>query len=321
MSRQPDVTLAQLRYFVEAASMLSMTKAAEELRVAQSAVSAAVAQLERQVGTPLFIRQHARGLVLTAAGEEMLRDVRGLLAHVGEVLDAARGRGDEVWGRIKLACMITLVPFVLPDLLAELGRSSPKLDVEVLELEATAVSAALRSGTAEVAVTYDLGLGPGVAREVIAEVPPYVVLPPQHPLADQSEVRLRDLADEPMVLLDLPQSREYFREMLATAGAPPRIAYRTGSVEAVRGMVARGLGFSLLNQQPVLDGTYSGGLVQPRPIADEVPSLSVVVAWMESVRRTARAHAVTDSAREVIQRIRSATAASASDEDGSRSRA
>src|SRR5690625_3126961 len=129
VSRQPDVTLAQLRYFVEAASMLSMTKAAEELRVAQSAVSAAVAQLERQVGTPLFIRQHARGLVLTAAGEEMLRDVRGLLAHVGEVLDAARGRGDEVRGRIKLACMITLVPFVLPDLLAELGRNSPQLDV------------------------------------------------------------------------------------------------------------------------------------------------------------------------------------------------
>ncbi|MDA3629333.1 LysR substrate-binding domain-containing protein [Saccharopolyspora sp. WRP15-2] len=307
MSGQPDVTLTQLRYFVEAASALSMTKAAEELRVAQSAVSAAVAQLERQVGTPLFIRQHARGLVLTAAGEEFLRDVRGLLAHLGEVLDAARGRGDDVRGRIRLACMVTLVPFVMPELLAELSAAHPGLEVEVLELEAGAVSAALRSGTVEVAVTYDLGLGQGVAREAIAEAPPYVVLPPDHRLAELSQVRLRDLADEPMVLLDLPHSREYFRELLSAAGATPRIAYRSHSVEAVRGMVARGLGFSLLNQQPVFDGTYGGGRVESRPIADDAPSLSVVVAWMESVRRTARARAVTDSARVVVERLGVAT--------------
>lgn len=296
------MTLTQLRYFVEAASALSMTKAAEQLRVAQSAVSAAVAQLERQVGTPLFIRRHARGLVLTAAGEELLRDVRGLLAHVGEVLDAARGRGDDVRGHIKLACMVTLVPFVLPDLLSELRATHPGLDVEVLELEAAAVSAALRSGAVEVAVTYDLGLGPGVEREVIADAPPYVILPPGHPLTDRPEIRLIDLADEPMVLLDLPHSREYFRELLAAAGAPPRIAFRSHSFEAVRGLVARGHGFSLLNQRPVLDGTYSGGRVEWRPIADDAPSLSVVVAWMESVRRTARARAVAGGAWTVLHR-------------------
>ncbi len=82
MPRQADVTLIQLRYFVKAASHLSMTKAAEELRIAQSAVSAAVSQLEHQIGTQLFIRHRARGLVLTAAGEEMLRDTRGLLDHL-----------------------------------------------------------------------------------------------------------------------------------------------------------------------------------------------------------------------------------------------
>lgn len=146
-----------------------------------------------------------------------------------------------------------------------------------------------------------------MAREVIAEVPPYVVLPPGHRLAAQSKVRLRELADEPMVLLDLPHSRDYFRDLLASAGAPPRIAYRSSSVEAVRGMVARGLGFSVLNQRPVLDGTYSGGRVEGRPIADDVPSLSVVVARMESMRPTTRARAVTDRAREVIHRLRSVT--------------
>lgn len=304
MSRRPDVTLTQLRYFVEAASTLSMTRAAEELRVAQSAVSASIAQLEKQVGTPLFLRRHARGLVLTAAGEAFLRDVRGLLDHLGEVLDAARGRGDEVRGRITLACMVTLVPFLLPSLLAELSEHCPGLAVEVLELEAAAVSAALRSGTVEVAVTYDLGLGPGVTREVVAHAPPYVILPPGHRLAGAAQVRLIDLADEPMVLLDLPHSREYFRDVLATAGVSPPVAYRSHSVEAVRGMVARGLGFSVLNQRPTHGDTYTGGTVESRPIADDVPALSVVVAWMESARRTARARAVTDAAREVAHRHR-----------------
>ena len=112
MRRRPDVTLTQLRYFVKAATYLSMTKAADELHIAQSAVSAAVSQLEQQIGTQLFIRHRARGLALTAAGEEMLRDTRALLAHLDEVLDGATGRVDQVHGTVRLACSVTLTPFV-----------------------------------------------------------------------------------------------------------------------------------------------------------------------------------------------------------------
>src|SRR5215218_5019752 len=117
MSRRPDVTLTQLRYFVRAATHGSMTQAAGDLRVAQSAVSAAVAQLERQVGTQLFIRQRARGLVLTAAGEE-------------------------VRGSIRVACFVTLAPFVLPELLADLADHHPGIEVEVIETEAGSLGAA-----------------------------------------------------------------------------------------------------------------------------------------------------------------------------------
>jgi DNA-binding transcriptional LysR family regulator len=62
-----------------------MTKAADELHIAQSAVSAAVSQLKHQIGSQLFIRHRAHGWVLTAAGEEMLRDTRALLDHLDEV--------------------------------------------------------------------------------------------------------------------------------------------------------------------------------------------------------------------------------------------
>jgi len=300
MRRRPDVTLTQLRYFVKAATQLSMTKAADELHIAQSAVSAAIGQLEQQIGTQLFIRQRARGLVLTAAGEEMLRDTQGLLAHLDEVLDHAGGSVGQLHGAVRLACFVTLAPFVLPRLLSDLGARHPGLEVEVIETPADAIPTMLRNGTAELALTYDLGLGAGVEAEHLGVAAPYLALPPDHRLSGRKSVRLAELAGEPMVLLDLPDSRDYFESMLAKAGVTPRIRYRSTSYEAVRGLVAGGHGFSILNQVPAHSGTYAGGAVAVVSIRDELPGLPIVLARLRSVRPTARARAVAAEARAIF---------------------
>ncbi|MDT5299540.1 MAG: hypothetical protein QOG79_2782 [Mycobacterium sp.] len=300
MPRQPDVTLTQLRYFVKAATYGSMTKAADELRIAQSAVSAAVSQLEHQIGTQLFIRQRARGLVLTTAGEEMLRDTRALLEHLDEVLDSASGQAGQIRGRIRIACFVTLTPFILPRLISELGSNHPDLEVEVVETQADDVRAVLRNGTAEVALTYDLGLGPGIDTEVLHIARPYVALARDHPLAASAELDLADLAAEPMVLLDLPDSRDYFEKILVDAGVKPRIHYRSASYETVRGMVARGHGFSILNQEPAHHGTYDGGEVVALPIRGDAPGLPIVIARAHVVRVTARARAIEEAARTIF---------------------
>ena len=300
MRRRPDVTLTQLRYFVKAATYSSMTKAADELHIAQSAVSAAISQLEQQLGTQLFIRQRARGLALTAAGEEMLRDTRALLAHLDEVLDAAGGHVDQVRGTVRLACFVTLTPFVLPRLLSDLGARHPDLEVEVTETSAEAMRTVLRNGTAELALTYDLALGPGVDTEHLGVAAPYVALPPEHRLAGRKAIRLTELTDEPMVLLDLPDSRDYFESMLVNAGVTPNIRYRSASYETVRGLVARGHGFSILNQLPAHGETYDGGTVSAVAIRDEVPGLPIVLARLQSVRATARVLAVAAAARAIF---------------------
>ncbi|MFB7718307.1 LysR family transcriptional regulator [Nocardia sp. NPDC056100] len=290
--RRPDVTLTQLRYFVEAATFLSMTRAAERLMVAQSAISSSISQLENQIGTPLFIRQRSRGLVLTAAGEQMLRDTRSVLAHLGDVLDAARGHEDAVRGRVRLASFITLTPFLLPRLISDVGQAYPELEIDVVEVRPDTVRAALRDGSSELALCYDLGIADDLDCEVLATYAPHVVLPPDHRLAGAAAIELRDLADDPMVLLDLPVSRDYFLAMFTTAGITPTVRYRTGSYEAVRGLVARGHGFSILNQLPASDVTYDGGRVVTVPIADDVEPLSVVLASLKGVQSTARVRAV-----------------------------
>jgi DNA-binding transcriptional LysR family regulator len=103
-----------------------------------------------------------------------------------------------------------------------------------------------------------------------------------------------------MVLLDLPDSREYFESILAKAGVTPRIRYRSASYEAVRGLVARGHGFSILNQMPAHRGTYDGGAVSAVAIRDDLPGLPIVLARLQSVRTTARARAVAAAARAIF---------------------
>lgn len=300
MSRKPDVTLAQLRYFIEAATHLSMTRAAEELFVAQSAVSSAIAQLEQQVGAQLFIRQRSRGLALTPAGQQFLGDARALLLNLEEALDTARGIDNQVRGTIRIGCFVTLAPFILPAIVSRVRASHPYVDIEVDELDADGARAALRDGRVELLIGYDFGLGNDIRKTVLSDIPPHVLVAADHPLSGASQLFLRELSREPMILLDLPHSRDYFLGILAAAGLQPEIRHRSMNFETVRAFVAHGHGFSILNQRPRHDLSYDGEHVVALPIADDVPSLPVVLAAMRSVRTTARAKAVGDIAAQVV---------------------
>jgi len=301
MSRRHEVTLTQLRYFATAAEHRSMTEAARELFVAQSAVSAAIGQLEQQVGTQLFIRQRSKGLVLTPAGVQLLGDVRALMLGLDQAIDTARGIDNQVRGTIRLACFVTLAPFILPEVISRARAAHPYLDIEVDEVDAEEAREALRSGRAELSAGYDFAYGDGIKREVVSTTPAHVLLPAGHPLTSRDRVALRDLAGERLILLDLPHSRDYFLQILSSAGLEPEIAHRSRNYETVRAMVAHGHGFSVLNQRPRHDLTYDGRRVAARPIADDVPALRVVIATLNGVRQTARAAALADVIRGVFR--------------------
>lgn len=290
-----SVTITQLRYFVEAAARLSMTGAAAELNVAQSAISAAIAQLEKHVGSRLFVRQRAKGLILTPEGELFLVDAQAVLAHLEDALDRARGERQEVKGKVRLVCFTTLAPFFLPALVAHLKSRHPALEVDVTEADAAGCAAALLGGRADVALTYDLGLPPEVDTAVAATVRPYVALPAGHRLAGDDSVKLSQLANEPYVLLDLPYSRDLMLSTLHGAGLEPKIAFRSASYETVRTFVGNGHGYSILHQRPHHDYTYDGSAVRMLEIQDDVPSLQMVIARRGTERPNARVLAAADA--------------------------
>lgn len=302
-----DVTLTQLRYFTEAAACLSMTAAAERLTVAQSAVSTAISQLERHIGSQLFIRQRSKGLVLTPAGEAFLRDAREVLAQMESALEHARNEQRSLSGRVRVVCFSTLAPFFLPGVLSRLRRDHPDLELVTEEADMAGCAEALLGGQADLALCYDLGLPPGIGTTTVAEARPYVALPPAHRLASAGEVDLRDLAAEPFVLLDLPHTRELMLSLLADAEVEPDVRFRSRSYETVRTFVAHGHGYSLLHQRPVHGLTYDGGEVAVAEIAGDVPVLRTVLATLSTARPTARIRAV---ARAVRQQVAEAAAVS-----------
>jgi DNA-binding transcriptional LysR family regulator len=301
-----DVTLTQLRYFVEAAAQLSMTGASVRLNVAQSAVSAAIAQLERQVGNQFFIRQRSKGLVLTPAGELFLRDAQSILAHVEESLDHARGEHQSVAGRIRLACFSTLAPFLLPGILGKLREDHPALDLEVIESDTAGCISVLLSGQADLALCYDLDLPEAISRSVVDTVRPYLAVPPDHELAKAKSLQLSALKDEPFVLLDLPHSRDLMLSIARRAGREPDVRFRSASYETVRTFVARGLGYSILHQRPQHQLTYDGGHLATVEIQDDVPELKTVLAHLRTQRPTARVRAVAQAVRHQIAAAKAA---------------
>lgn len=300
MPQRFPITLTQLVYFAECAKTLNMTAASQELHVAQSAVSTAITQLERALGAPLFIRQHSKGLVLTPAGETLLHHSHQLFDHLNDTIETIRAEQSDIRGSITVACFNTLAPFLLPQLISTLQQRHPELEVAVTEGDHEESLAALRGGRAELALTYDLTDADGIDRAIVGEFRPHVIVHTGHRLASRKRIALADIADDPFVLLDLPSSSAYFQGILLQAGIMPKIKYRSSSYETVRSMVAAGLGYSILNQRPRIEQTYTGASTVAVEISDPVPSLSVAVSSLAQSRLSARARAVEAAIRELL---------------------
>ncbi|MEV1206171.1 LysR substrate-binding domain-containing protein [Microbispora rosea] len=221
------------------------------------------------------------------------------LSHAAALAQSARGLAGSLTGELAVGCLTTLAPFYLSRLLREFAEKYPGVRVSVAEGEISAMESALLDGRCEVALVYAIDLALDLDIRTLTRARPYALLPPEHPLARAETVSLTDLAAEPMILLDLPRSRDYFRAIYPTE---PRVRFRTSSYETARSLVAGGHGYSILNQRADNDQTYDGGRVACVPISDDVPALDVVLASVRGVRPTARAVAFAETCQAFFSR-------------------
>ena len=205
------------------------------------------------------------------------RRAYGATSRIETPSSLGAGRTREV-NHLRLACFYTISAFTLPGVLRRLVDEVPEVDVTLIEGDQSRIAGALLSGEAELALMYgDTAIPGGLEAETLVARAPYVLLQQGHPLAAQDTIAASDLADLPMVLLSTPPSPDYFLSLLRAKGVEPKIAWRSGVIETVRGMVAAGLGYSILASRPVSEISYEGLGLVTRPLAWEAPASRLVM--------------------------------------------
>jgi DNA-binding transcriptional LysR family regulator len=280
MIESDAMELRQLRYFEAVVRRRHFTRAAEELHVAQSALSHQVRRLERELGIEL-LRRTTRSVEPTEAGALVAARARAVLAETG----ALRGEIDElrglVRGRLTVGAMLFGGELDIPRLLLEFTARFPDVEVGVREGTAARMRELLDDGSIDVAFALETAPVQGMQRLELSSEELAVLTAPDHPLAGTRALPIAALADQPLIAFGLgAATRRCVDAALSAAGVQPRIAVESNDLALSRVLAARGLGVAIL---PRSFAELPGPAVSLRPLA---PALRMaVVLWWHSDRR------------------------------------
>jgi molybdate transport repressor ModE-like protein len=277
-------TLRQVRYFVAVADAGSISRAARQLSVSQSAVTEAIKDLESDLGTALLERS-GRGVSLTHRGQMFLR-------HAGRILEAVADArrtlpdDDSPAGELHLGASSVVAGYILADLLARFRRAFPAVAVEAFEDSPEYLEHLLINGELDVAVMVVSRLREAAALEArtIEESAYRLWLPLGHPLAGAKAISLAEVAAERHIMLTLDEIHETAEAFWRDRGLRPTVAFRTRSVEAVRSLVATGAGVAVLPDLVYRPWSLEGDRIEARPMLEPLPPVRVGVVWRRGSR-------------------------------------
>jgi DNA-binding transcriptional LysR family regulator len=243
-----SMELRHLRYFSVLGSTLNFTRAAEQLHIAQPPLSRQIQQLEDELGVELLDRS-SRPLALTRAGAFFYEQSLQILARLQEISLATKRLGDGKRRWIGVGFVPTLLYGALPKVIQKFMAAHPELDVVLTELTSIQQVEALRAGR------IDVGLGrvpieaDGLLNTVIEEEPLVAVLPASSELAKLKRVSLEVLSSQTIILYPAQPRPSFADQVLShfrNRGFPIRSTYETNGLQTALGMVAAGIGFSLV---------------------------------------------------------------------------
>jgi DNA-binding transcriptional LysR family regulator len=277
--------LRQLRYFVAVAEHHSFTRAAEELFVAQQALSQQIKVLEDMLGVRLLDRT-SRKVELTTAGAAYLADCKRLLAAASRARERVRAIDSGVAGKVRVAYTLTAVYDTLPRIVQRMAERQPQLTVETREIFAADVHRTLHEGRYDVAIAPADRYPKGIAQRLIRREPLLVAMAADHPLAGRASVELAELDGETFELWPRDMAPGYYDAVVGAcraAGFEPRLDDTASGSTAWAGIAAgRGvnLAVSSLAAQP------PRGIVL-RPLNPPCPVLGINAVWPAERRHPA----------------------------------
>jgi DNA-binding transcriptional LysR family regulator len=282
--------LRHLRTIAAVARHGSFSRAADELYLAQSAVSQQVRRLEEELGVEVF-RRTSRSVELTAEGEvilgyahRVLREVDGLHSELGELTGLVRGE-------VRIGGMYPTGPYDLAEILAEFRLRHPGVAINMVEDTQEDVLKRLRTDELDCAFTAvePDTLGDEYAATLIWEEEFVVALPTAHPLADGGHVTFEALAGEDLIAYrENSALRRRLERTMADRGLAPRNAFICTEMAAVRALVSKGLGLAVI---PRSVAEQEGPPIALRPIGPDRFTWPVALVWRAGRRQPAAAKA------------------------------
>jgi DNA-binding transcriptional LysR family regulator len=289
-----SVELRQLRYFEAIVRHRHFTHAAEELNLAQSALSHQVQRLERELGVELLSRT-TRSVEPTEAGSLVAARARSVLSEAAalqEEIDELRGL---VRGRVTIGAHLFGGELDVAAILAAFTSTYPSVEVGLREGTAQHMLEMLEDGSLDVTFALELEPPASVERVPLSSEQLAVATSPEHPLAGKGRLPIAALAEQRLIMFQRGSTtRRIVDAALAHAGVQPNIALESNDFALVRSLVARGVGLAILPRSFV---EWPGPEISFRPL-DPPLWMQVVLWWRRGRRLSPAARAFVDFARQ-----------------------
>jgi DNA-binding transcriptional LysR family regulator len=294
-ARAVAFSLKQIRYFIAAAEAGQVSQAAVELNVSQSAVTAAIQQLEIILDLKLFDR-NPTGVSMTAGGARFLQHARNITAAVTDAMQMPRASPELIRGPVRVGVTYTVAGYFLPRHHDRFRRNYPHVDVELFESPRPSIEHGLIEGSLDLAVMLvsNLEAADRIEAEILLRSRRRLWTPPEHPLLRTPSAGLADVARYPYVMLTVDEAADTAERYWARTSNRPEIVFRTSSVEAVRSMVAAGMGVTILSDMVYRPWSLEGQRLETRLLVDDIPTMDVGVAWARGRDSSAAARAFMD---------------------------
>lgn len=296
-----DIKLKDLKYLVAVADTRHFGRAADRCFVSQPTLSAQLKKLEDYLGVQLIERQPKR-VLLTPAGEQIVARARRVIEASDEIVDIASTHKDPLAGRLRVAFLPTIGPYLLPQIMPRLRKALPRLDLMLYEYQTATMLERLHAGDIDVgilALPVDLD---GLESRRLYDEPFVVALPQGHALAKQAQLRTADLGGETLLLLEDGHClRDQALEVCSRLSIREPSDFRATSIETLRHMVASGAGITLLPELAARGAYAATKGVVIKTFSKPAPTRTIGAIWRRSSARSAAIEAV---AKEIAEHAR-----------------
>ncbi len=275
-----NITLKQLHYFLATAESGQVSHAAVDLNISQSAVTAAIKALEVELGVKLFERTHS-GVRLTLEGSRFREHARNITGAVAAAVRSPLRDRTELAGTVKIGMTYTVIGYFMSKYYARFRKTYPQISVEIQEMPRPSLEQKVMAGDIDIALMLvsNLENHDSLEQELLLRSSRRLWLAADHPLLSRTEISLADVASEDYIILTVDEANNTAIRYWEQSGYAPKPVLTTSSIEAVRSLVAAGVGVTILSDMVYRPWSLEGQRIELRRVIEPIPSMDVGLAW------------------------------------------